>query len=102
MFSSANDVHIGGSAVLTVVGRDVVHNFNYDPERPKDIQAIFRSIPNFRQIYQDMLSKVTADTGLWLLRGDKFHIWLEPNGDIKIFWGSGMRALFLCPFSASC
>ncbi|KAH6903022.1 hypothetical protein BKA70DRAFT_1155699, partial [Coprinopsis sp. MPI-PUGE-AT-0042] len=47
-------------------------------------------MPNFRKIYQDMLSKTTPGTGMWLVEGDKFRVWLEPNGDIKIFWGSGI------------
>jgi hypothetical protein len=55
------------------------------------LRELLQLIPNFRRIYQDMLSKATAGTGLWLLKGDKFRLWLEPNGDIKIFWGSGMR-----------
>ncbi|KAH6903055.1 hypothetical protein BKA70DRAFT_1155716 [Coprinopsis sp. MPI-PUGE-AT-0042] len=37
-----------------------------------------------------MMSKATAGTGMWLVKGDKFRVWLEPNGDIKIFWGSGI------------
>ena len=57
------------------------------------IWALLRAVPNFRRIYQDMLGKATAGTGTWLLKNDKFSIWLEPNGDIKIFWGSGIRTL---------
>ncbi|KAH6901938.1 hypothetical protein BKA70DRAFT_1435536 [Coprinopsis sp. MPI-PUGE-AT-0042] len=37
-----------------------------------------------------MLSKATLGTGMWLIKGDKFRLWLEPNSDIKIFWGSGI------------
>jgi hypothetical protein len=93
MFLGTQGVHIAGSS-LSVAGRDIVNNLNsihchYDA--PRDIWAILRSIPNFRKIYQDMLSLVTPDTGLWLVDGSKFRIWLEPNGDIKIFWGSGIR-----------
>ncbi|KAH6902979.1 hypothetical protein BKA70DRAFT_1155685, partial [Coprinopsis sp. MPI-PUGE-AT-0042] len=36
-----------------------------------------------------MISRATEGTGMWLLEGDKFRVWLEPNGNIKIFWGSG-------------
>ncbi|KAH6903048.1 hypothetical protein BKA70DRAFT_1566997 [Coprinopsis sp. MPI-PUGE-AT-0042] len=90
ILSGACDVRIADST-LTIVGGDVynynIHNLS---ERPRDIWAILKSIPNFRKIYQDMLSKATPGTGMWLVRGDKFRVWLEPNGDIKIFWGSGI------------
>ncbi|KAH6902939.1 hypothetical protein BKA70DRAFT_1079825, partial [Coprinopsis sp. MPI-PUGE-AT-0042] len=45
---------------------------------------------NFRKIYLDMISKATPGTGMWLVKGDNFSLWLEPNGDIKILWGSGI------------
>jgi hypothetical protein len=94
MIPSARDLQIVDST-LSVVGGDVIHNHNhslhYHYERPNDVWAILRSIPNFRQIYQDMLSKATDGTGVWLFKGGKFRLWLEPNGDIKIFWGSGIR-----------
>ncbi|KAH6889058.1 ankyrin repeat-containing domain protein [Coprinopsis sp. MPI-PUGE-AT-0042] len=90
MFSNARDLQIVDST-NTVAGRDVVYsNIHYHYERPRDIWAILQSIPNFRQIYHDMLSKATPGTGMWLVKGDKFRLWLEPNGDIKIFWGSGI------------
>ncbi|KAH6905323.1 ankyrin repeat-containing domain protein [Coprinopsis sp. MPI-PUGE-AT-0042] len=54
------------------------------------LQSALREIPNFRKIHQDMLAKATPDTGLWLFRGEKWGLWLEPDGDIKILWGSGM------------
>ncbi|KAH6916393.1 hypothetical protein BKA70DRAFT_1502416 [Coprinopsis sp. MPI-PUGE-AT-0042] len=91
MLPNARDLQIVDST-LTVVGRDVNHNHSvhYHYERPRDIWAILESIPNFRNIYHDMLSKATQGTGMWLVKGDKFRVWLEPNGDIKIFWGSGI------------
>ncbi|KAH6889045.1 ankyrin repeat-containing domain protein [Coprinopsis sp. MPI-PUGE-AT-0042] len=90
MFSNATDLKIVDSS-LTVAGGDVVYNnIHCHYERPRDVWAILHSIPNFRQIYQDMLSKATLGTGMWLLKGDKFRLWLEPNGDIKVFWGSGI------------
>ncbi|KAH6887385.1 hypothetical protein BKA70DRAFT_1122273 [Coprinopsis sp. MPI-PUGE-AT-0042] len=91
MFHSAHNLQIEGST-LSVAGHDVVHNqhFHYHSERSRDVWAILQLIPNFRKIYQDMISKATEGTGIWLLEGDKFRVWLEPNGDIKIFWGSGI------------
>ncbi|KAH6906094.1 hypothetical protein BKA70DRAFT_452588 [Coprinopsis sp. MPI-PUGE-AT-0042] len=91
MFPNAHDLQIKDSTFISV-GRDVVHDHSrhYHYERPRDIRAILDSIPNFRNIYHDMLSKATEGTGMWLVKGDKFRVWLEPNGDIKIFWGSGI------------
>ncbi|KAH6916361.1 ankyrin repeat-containing domain protein [Coprinopsis sp. MPI-PUGE-AT-0042] len=91
MFPNAHNLQIVDSTV-TAIGGDVVHDYSrhYHYERPRDIRAILESIPNFRQIYHDMLSKATEGTGMWLVKGDKFRVWLDPNGDIKIFWGSGI------------
>lgn len=79
-------------STLTAVGGDV-HNHYYHPESQRDIWAALRSIPNFRKIYLDILSRATPKTGMWLLKGSEFRLWLEPNGDITIFWGSGIRRL---------
>ncbi|KAH6909863.1 ankyrin repeat-containing domain protein, partial [Coprinopsis sp. MPI-PUGE-AT-0042] len=38
----------------------------------------------------DVLSKATDGTGVWLLRNEKFLIWLDANGDLKILWGTGI------------
>jgi hypothetical protein len=95
-FSNTHDFQIVNSTIA-VAGRDYVvhnHNVHYHPNPHIDkLRAMLQSVPNLRKIYQDMLSKATAGTGLWLLKGDKFRVWLKPNGDIKIFWGSGMRML---------
>ncbi|KAH6870872.1 hypothetical protein BKA70DRAFT_1069663, partial [Coprinopsis sp. MPI-PUGE-AT-0042] len=45
---------------------------------------------NLRTIHLDILSKATPGTGVWLLKTDKFIIWLDPNGDLKILWGIGI------------
>lgn len=57
-FPTARDLQIVDST-LTVVGGDVInqHNHHYLYQRPRDIWAILQSIPNFRNIYLDMLSK---------------------------------------------
>ncbi|KAH6888998.1 hypothetical protein BKA70DRAFT_883488 [Coprinopsis sp. MPI-PUGE-AT-0042] len=91
MLSNAHHLQFVDSTFTNVEG-DVVHDHShhYHYERPRDIRAILESIPNFRQIYHDMLSKATEGTGMWLVKGDKFRVWLDPNGDIKIFWGSGI------------
>ncbi|KAH6901093.1 hypothetical protein BKA70DRAFT_1569155 [Coprinopsis sp. MPI-PUGE-AT-0042] len=87
MLPNARDLQIVNST-LTTVGGDV-HN-HYHSESKRDIWAILKLVPNFRDIYHDMLEKATPGTGMWLVKGPKFRVWLEPNGDIKIFWGSGI------------
>jgi hypothetical protein len=92
MFTDARDLQIVNSH-LTVAGGDIttnVHN-HYHSDNKADIWAILKAVPNFRDIYHDMLERATEGTGLWLIKGDKFSVWLDPNGDIKIFWGSGIR-----------
>jgi hypothetical protein len=89
MFSGAHDVQIVNSNFM-VVGESTNH-VHY-----RDIWAILQLVPNFRNIYHDMLEKVTPRTGMWLVRGARFLIWLEPNGDIEIFWGSGIRKSYWC------
>ncbi|KAH6909886.1 hypothetical protein BKA70DRAFT_1027556, partial [Coprinopsis sp. MPI-PUGE-AT-0042] len=34
--------------------------------------------------------KATPGTGGWWLKSAKFLIWLDPNGDLKILWGTGI------------
>jgi hypothetical protein len=89
MFSGAHDLQIVNSH-FTVVGESSNHvHHHYGGKR--DIWAILQLVPNFRDIYHDTLEKITPKTGMWLVEGAKFSVWLEPNGDIKIFWGSGIR-----------
>ncbi|KAH6909906.1 hypothetical protein BKA70DRAFT_1221560 [Coprinopsis sp. MPI-PUGE-AT-0042] len=55
-----------------------------------DIFGVLDSIRNLRKIHLDILSKATRGTGVWLLKTKKFLIWLDPNGNIKILWGTGI------------
>ncbi|KAH6885662.1 hypothetical protein BKA70DRAFT_1574268 [Coprinopsis sp. MPI-PUGE-AT-0042] len=76
---------------FTVVGRDShTHIHQHSHGTVVSLQSILVAIPNFRKIHQDMLAKATPGTGMWLLKGEKFSLWLEPNGDLKILWGSGI------------
>jgi hypothetical protein len=92
MFNDAHDLQIVNSN-LTVAGGDIQNHshVHYHYEGKRDIWAILQLVPNFRDIYHDMLEKITPKTGMWLVEGPKFRVWLEPNGNIKIFWGSGIR-----------
>jgi hypothetical protein len=97
MFNGAHDFQMVNPN-LTVVGGNIRNNshVHYHYECKRDIWAILQLVPSFRDIYHDMLEKITPKTGMWLVEGHKFRVWLEPNGDIKIFWGSGIREWFWC------
>ncbi|KAH6887863.1 hypothetical protein BKA70DRAFT_1164372, partial [Coprinopsis sp. MPI-PUGE-AT-0042] len=77
------------SGNFTVVGRDS-HTHVHHHGSTVNLESILQAIPNFRKIHQDMLAKATPGTGMWLLKGEKFSLWLEANGDLKILWGSGI------------
>ncbi|KAH6909876.1 hypothetical protein BKA70DRAFT_1187647, partial [Coprinopsis sp. MPI-PUGE-AT-0042] len=77
---------------VNFAGHDVhVHHNHYHsyPDRV-DITAILSTIRNLRKIHMDILSKATPGTGVWWLKTAKFLIWLDPNGDLKILWGTGI------------
>jgi hypothetical protein len=97
MFNDAHDLQMVNPN-LTMAGRDIRNSshVHYHYERKRDLRAILQLVPNFRDIYYDMLEKITLGTGMWLINGDKFRVWLEPNGDIRIFWGSGIRRCSWC------
>lgn len=92
--SGAENVAISNPTFNVAARRDnVVHNHYSQPtvKRPKTLEELMDSIPNFRQIYQDMLSKATPGTGMWLVETDELRVWLDADGSIKILWGSGIR-----------
>ncbi|KAH6909860.1 ankyrin repeat-containing domain protein, partial [Coprinopsis sp. MPI-PUGE-AT-0042] len=45
---------------------------------------------NLRKVHLDVLTKATDGTGVWLLRSEKFLVWVDPNGDLKVMWGIGI------------
>ncbi|KAH6909852.1 hypothetical protein BKA70DRAFT_1102023 [Coprinopsis sp. MPI-PUGE-AT-0042] len=76
---------------VNLAGRDVhVHKHYHSYPDRVDITAILGAIRNLRKIHMDILSKATPGTGVWWLKTAKFLIWLDPNGDIKILWGTGI------------
>ena len=90
ILANAHNVQITGGA-LSIVQGDVHNYYQGSASSASVIWQALQAVPNFRKIYLDMVSKATEGTGIWILKHEKFRIWLEPNGDIKIFWGSGMR-----------
>jgi hypothetical protein len=84
---------------MSVVGRDSITHVHYHGAA-MDLESVLRAIPNFRKIHQDTLAKATPGTGMWLLKSDTISLWLEPNGDLKIIWGSGIRKFHFFPMIA--
>ena len=56
-----------------------------------NIEDVLRLIPNLRKIHRDVLAKATPGTAIWILRTNYFLLWLDPNGNLKILWGTGIR-----------
>ncbi|KAH6909814.1 hypothetical protein BKA70DRAFT_176867 [Coprinopsis sp. MPI-PUGE-AT-0042] len=76
---------------FNLAGRDLhVHKHYHSYPDRVDITAILDGIRNLRKVHLDVLSKATEGTGVWLLRNEKFLIWLDPNGNLKIMWGIGI------------
>ncbi|KAH6909867.1 ankyrin repeat-containing domain protein [Coprinopsis sp. MPI-PUGE-AT-0042] len=76
---------------VNLAGRDFhVHKHYHSYPDRVDITAILDGIRNLRKVHLDVLSKATDGTGVWLLRNEKFIIWLDPNGGLKIMWGIGI------------
>lgn len=84
---------------VSVAGRDNHIHTHMHYGMTINLESVLREIPNFRKIHQDTLAKATSGTGVWLLKGRTFSVWLAPNGDIKIMWGSGIRAFVDPSFS---
>ncbi|KAH6873711.1 hypothetical protein BKA70DRAFT_281942 [Coprinopsis sp. MPI-PUGE-AT-0042] len=76
---------------LTLAGRDVIVQKHYHVYPDKvDISAILGTIRNLRRVHLDILSKATPGTGVWVFKTDKFLLWLDVDGNLKILWGTGI------------
>jgi hypothetical protein len=97
--SGVHSAQISGGS-FTVIGSSsstTIHNtYNYGPKTvSEDILLLLRSLslPNFRDIQLDTLSKATDGTCLWLTQGHIFLLWIK-NG--RIMWGIGIRKSLIC------
>ncbi|KAH6915384.1 hypothetical protein BKA70DRAFT_575913 [Coprinopsis sp. MPI-PUGE-AT-0042] len=84
----------GGTFTVAAPGsthyHTVVHNYNYGPQpAPFNVLEILNllSLPNFRDIQLDTLSKATDGTCVWLTKGDIYFFWIAQG---KILWGIGI------------
>ena len=99
LFPNAHSVQIMGGTFNAVQGGIHYHGGGSGSSRSEAaVWRALRAVPNFRKIYQDMLGKATEGTGMWLLKNGKFRVWLKANGNIKIFWGSGIRRFLQCSY----
>ena len=78
------------------------NNYYGQPEPTMNsIEDLLRLVPNLRKIHLDVLAKVTAGTAVWILKTRYFLLWLDPNGNLKILWGSGIREYSLDVYAAT-
>jgi hypothetical protein len=79
---------------VNLAGRDVnVNVYNHYHSYPDnvDIGAVLSAIRNMRVMHLDNLSKATPGTGIWFFKAPMFVTWLDPNGCVKVLWGTGIR-----------
>jgi hypothetical protein len=93
LLSGVQSAQIHGGSFSVVGTSTAIQNTynNYGPQTgPVDVQEILRnlSLPNFRDIHLDTLSKATDGTCVWLTEGNIFLLWIK-NG--RILWGIGIR-----------
>ena len=70
------------------------HNHIHDhgvPQQSTNILEVLRLVPNLRQIHKDVLFKATQGTAIWIFKTDYWLLWLDPNGKLKMLWGTGIR-----------
>jgi hypothetical protein len=84
-----------GDFVLAGGNVHISHHHNYPTEPKVNILSVLRLVRNLRLIHLDVLSKATPGTGIWLLKTEKFILWLDLNGNLKILWGTGIRESLL-------
>ena len=74
-------------------GGNVSFNTHYHgvPQQAINILEVLRLVPNLRQIHKDVLFKATSGTAIWIFKTDYWLLWLDPNGNLKILWGTGIR-----------
>ena len=80
-----------GSVVVAGGGVTIQTNYHGTPHQLASIVEVLRLVPNLRKIHLDVLSKATPGTAIWILRTDYFLLWLDPEGALKILWGTGIR-----------
>ncbi|KAH6879584.1 hypothetical protein BKA70DRAFT_207428 [Coprinopsis sp. MPI-PUGE-AT-0042] len=76
---------------LNVAARDLHNHYHrVEPDSEGGMPSILESVPNFRAIHIATLGRATPGTGLWIVECEKFRLWLDPEGWLRIMWGYGM------------
>jgi hypothetical protein len=93
LISGVQSAHIHGGSFTVVGSNTAIQNnyYSYGTQTPTtNILEILKalSLPNFRDIQLDTLSKATDGTCIWLTTGEMFVFWVA-NG--RILWGIGIR-----------
>lgn len=78
-----------GDVVLAGGSVNIYHGY-LSPSTGLDILSALRLVRNLRRIHLDILSRATPGTGVWFLKTDKYLIWLDLHGNVKILWGTGI------------
>jgi hypothetical protein len=99
LISGVHSAQIYGGSFTVVASSSstaIQNTYNYGPQTVSEgILSILRSLslPNFRDIQLDTLSKATEGTCIWLTSGEMFLFWIA-NG--RILWGIGIRKSLPC------
>lgn len=92
LVQQANNLSAINGNVVVAGGNVTIHNHYYaNPQQAISIVEVLRLVPNLRKIHLDVLSKATPGTAVWILQTEYFLLWLDPNGDLKVLWGTGIR-----------
>ncbi|KAH6909763.1 hypothetical protein BKA70DRAFT_1425484 [Coprinopsis sp. MPI-PUGE-AT-0042] len=87
---SVHGVQVYG-APLSITGGDVHthvhHHYAGDTSR---FPPGWDQIENHRRIQIATLGRATPGTGAWVRQMEAWHIWLDPEGYLKIMWGYGI------------
>ena len=79
---------IGGNLTISA---GPVHHHEYYISAEARTPALLEHISNFRDIQIATLGKATPGTGVWIFKWDRYILWLDPNGWLRIMCGFGLR-----------
>lgn len=99
LIHDAHVVHINGGSFNVA---NVQNQQN--PAGEIHIPFALHQIANFRDVQIATLGKASPNTGEWIYVWREFCLWMNPEGYIRIIWGSGMRestSQFLVPLNCS-
>lgn len=89
---SVQGVQVYG-APLNIAAGDVHHHVHHHYAAPNTARFPpgWDQIENHRRIQVATLGRAARGTGTWVRQMGSWHIWLNPEGYLKIMWGYGIR-----------